>query len=63
MEGVIELWGPVLIPDTPDSLQIHHYAVNICNTQIYHKENNSRIVTETRHQHPRGDKNREIAVL
>lgn len=63
MEGVVELRGPLPIPDTPDSLQIHHNAVNICNKQIYHKEKNSRMASETRHQHPRSDNNGEIAAL
>lgn len=63
MEGVIELWGPLLIPDTLDSLQMHHNAVNICDKQIYHEENNSRMASETKHQHPHSDKNREIAAL
>lgn len=63
-EGVIELRGPLQVPDTPDSLQMHHNAVNICNKlQIYHKENDSRRASETRHQHPRSDKNGEIAAL
>lgn len=47
MEGVIEVWGPLLIPDTLDSLQMHHNAVNICDKQIYHEENNSRMASET----------------
>lgn len=30
MEGVIDLWNPLIVPDTMDSLQLHHSAVNIC---------------------------------
>lgn len=34
MEGVVDLWRPLLIPETLDSLLVHHYAVNICNIYV-----------------------------
>lgn len=45
MEGVIDLWSALLVPDTLDSLQLHHYAVSICK-QHPHSDTNEEIAAQ-----------------
>lgn len=45
MEGVIDLWSPLLVPHTLDSLQLHHCAVSICKRHP-HSDTNEEIAAQ-----------------